>query len=257
MKCNSTRAFALALVLATPVTAYATNGMFMIGNGIKAVGMGGTSIAAPFDSVSGMTNPAGIAEVGTRFDMEATLFKFNVDASLGGINAKSRFNTFIMPALGFSMPVDNETTFGFSMGPAGGGGTHYRQNLYNLNLSPGPGNAIFGDLGVELMIMQMNPTMAQKLTPNQAVGVSVVMGLQRFKAYGLKNFETFTTQQNSEAPYTNRGVEYIRGLGVRLGWLGKFFGNTLNLGAVATILFVMPVIRVISVGIDLSGFTKD
>ena len=231
MKFNSKRAFALALVLATPVTAFATNGMFMIGYGVKSVGMGGVAIAAPFDSLAGATNPAAIAEVGTRFDLEATLFKFNVDASLGGINTKSRFNTFLMPGLGFSMPVDNETTFGFSMVGAGGGGSHYKQNLFELSLSPGAG---FGDLGVELMIMQMNPTMAQKLTPNQMVGVSVVMGLQRFKAFGLSNFETFTTTQTSNSPYTDRGVEYSRGLGVRLGWLGKFLGNKINLGAAMT-----------------------
>jgi long-chain fatty acid transport protein len=232
MKFYPTRAFALALVLATPVTAFATNGMFMIGYGIKSVGMGGVAIAAPLDSLAGATNPAGIAEVGTRFDLEATLFKFNAEVSLGGVNSKSRFNTFLMPGLGFSMPVDNETTFGFSMVGAGGGGSHYKQNLYENALSS---SAVFGDLGVELMIMQMNPTMAQKITPTQMVGGSLVMEVQRFKAFGLNSFENFTVHgTNVTNNLTNRGVEYSRGMGVRLGWLGKFLENKLNLGLAAT-----------------------
>jgi long-chain fatty acid transport protein len=165
MKYYPMRAFALALVLATPVTASATNGMFMIGQGMKANGMGGVGIAAPYDSIASAMNPAGLGDVGTRFDLEATLFKIDAQVRLGDVNSKSRFNTFLMPALGMAMPVDNETTFGFTMVPAGGGGSHFKQNFYE-NVKDGT-TGVFGPLGVELMIMQMNPTMAQKFTPSQ------------------------------------------------------------------------------------------
>lgn len=204
--------------------------MFMIGYGVKSVGMGGVAIAFPQDALAGATNPAAIGDVSTRFDLEATMFLPNAQATLGGINSKSRANEFLIPGLGFAMPVDNETIFGFSMVGAGGGGTHYKENLYDL---ADKGTQTNGDMGVNLMVMQMNPTMAQKLTPNQMVGVTVVMGLQRFLAYGLGAFQQFTGSNNAVS-MTNRGVEYSRGLGVRLGWLGKYPDAGITLGLAGT-----------------------
>ena len=235
------RTLATALLVSTPMVANATNGLFMIGQGVKSVGMGGVVIAFPQDALAGATNPAAIGEIGTRFDLEATLFLPSAQASVyispekGSINSKSRANMFLIPGLGFTMPVDNETAFGFSMVGAGGGGTHYKQNLYDLTHNVnGTGLPNTGDLGVDLMVMQMNPTMSQKLNPNNTVGVSVVMGLQRFKAFGLGDFNTFTSTGASTTNLTNRGVEYSRGLGMRFGWLGSFPGIGLTLGAAAT-----------------------
>ena len=232
MKMLEKRALVLALALAVSSPVYATNGMFMIGYGVKSVGMGGVAIAFPQDALAGATNPAAIGDVSTRFDLEATLFLPNAEATLGGINSKSRANQFLIPGLGFAMPVDNETTFGFSMIGAGGGGTHYKQNLYDLNQNPGIPQTN-GDMGVNLMVMQMNPTISQKITPNQMVGGSLVMGLQRFLAYGLGAFQQFTGSNTADS-MTNRGVEYSRGLGVRLGWLGKYPDMGITLGAAGT-----------------------
>lgn len=235
MKLFPKRTLALALIAALPATAHATNGMFMIGYGVKSVGMGGVAIAFPQDALAGATNPAGIGEVGTRADAEATLFLPNAQATLNGTNSKSRANEFLIPGLAMTMPVDNETTFGFSMVGAGGGGTHYKQNLYDLAQFPNGASSYdhVGDLGVDLMIMQMNPTMAQHLNKDNVLGFSLVLGLQRFKAFGLGNFGQFTPSGN-DSSMTNRGVEYSRGMGMRLGWLGKFLDGKLNLGAVAT-----------------------
>lgn len=234
MKRFTKRALVLAVLATVPATASATNGMFMIGNGVKSVGMAGVAIAYPQDALAGATNPAALGEVGTRFDIEATLFLPNAQATLGGTNSKSRANEYLLPGLGFSMPVDNETTFGFSMVGAGGGGTHYKQNLYDLaQTAGGTGTPHTADMGVELMVMQMNPTIVQKFSNNNMVGFSVVMGLQRFHAYGLGNFTKFTVSGTDDM-LTDRGIEYSRGLGGRLGWLGKFPDIGLNLGAVAT-----------------------
>jgi long-chain fatty acid transport protein len=232
MKMFEKRALALALALAVSSPVYATNGMFMIGYGVKSVGMGGVAMAFPQDVFAAAINPAALGEVGTRFDLEATLFLPDASATLGGINSSSRFNAFVLPGLGFAMPVDNETTFGFNMIGAGGGGSHYKQNLYDLNQNPGIPQQN-GDLGVELMIMQMNPTIAQKLNKDNTVGFTLVMGLQRFKAFGLGAFQQFTGSNSAES-MTNRGVEYSRGLGVRLGWMGKIPNSGITLGAAAT-----------------------
>ncbi|MCK7582643.1 MAG: hypothetical protein MZV65_48470 [Chromatiales bacterium] len=44
-----------------PLAAYATNGYFTHGFGVKAQGMGGVGIALPQDSIAAGANPAGMA----------------------------------------------------------------------------------------------------------------------------------------------------------------------------------------------------
>jgi long-chain fatty acid transport protein len=52
------RLLALTLLLAIP--AFATDGYFSIGYGVKQVGQGGAGIAFPQDSLAAATNPAGM-----------------------------------------------------------------------------------------------------------------------------------------------------------------------------------------------------
>jgi long-chain fatty acid transport protein len=229
------RALALALACAIPTSAFATNGMFMIGYSVKSVGMGGVAMAFPQDSMVSAVNPAGVGEVGTRADAEATLFLPSAQATLGGVNSKSRANEYLLPGLGLTMQLDNETSFNFSMVGAGGGGSHYKQNLYDISANPpnGTGNQHTGDLGVDLMVMQMNPTISQKISSNNTVGATLVLSIARFKAFGLANFTQFTGSQTDNS-LTNRGPEYSRGMGVRIGWLGKLPDMGLTFGAAAT-----------------------
>ena len=51
-------ALAFALTLAAPVNVFATNGMWMIGYGAKATGMGGAGVAYPQDAMAAAYNPA-------------------------------------------------------------------------------------------------------------------------------------------------------------------------------------------------------
>src|SRR3990172_1874323 len=70
-----TRVLAFALVLASPITVFATNGMLMIGYGAKATGMGGVGVAYPQDGMAAAYNPASMTEVGeTRLDATLELF---------------------------------------------------------------------------------------------------------------------------------------------------------------------------------------
>ncbi|WP_372521456.1 OmpP1/FadL family transporter [Sulfuricaulis sp.] len=229
------RSLVLAVLSALPATALATNGMFMIGYSVKSVGMGGVAMAFPQDSMVSAVNPAGISEIGTRFDAEATLFLPSAQASLGGVNSKSRANEYLLPGLGLNMQLDNETSFNFSMVGAGGGGSHYKQNFYDISANPpnGTGNPHTGDLGVDLMVMQMNPTMSQKINDNNTLGATLVLSVARFKAFGLGNFTQFTSSQ-TDTSLTDRGPEYSRGMGMRFGWLGKLPNMGLTLGAAAT-----------------------
>jgi len=65
---NKFFAATMALLTATPA-AFATNGYFSHGYGIKTKALAGAGIALPQDSLAIATNPAGLTEIGTRFDV--------------------------------------------------------------------------------------------------------------------------------------------------------------------------------------------
>ena len=67
-------AFAFAVGFMLPALAFATNGYFAIGYGMKNRGMAGVAVADPKDSLATTANPAGMAFVGTRLDIGARLF---------------------------------------------------------------------------------------------------------------------------------------------------------------------------------------
>lgn len=216
-------ALTLAALLA-PAAAHATNGMFLIGVGSRSVSMGGASIGNPQDSFSGAFNPAAIAVINTRADIDGTIFIPKAAARLGDIHSESSSDLYMMPAMGLIMPIDNETIVGFSAVPVGGGGSNYRRNFYNPTV---------GNVGVNLLIMNMNPTLAQRLDDHNTFGGSLIIGLQRFKAWGLNEFTTFTPNGNA-VDMTNRGSEFTYGFGLRFGWLASYEDIGLNLGAAWT-----------------------
>ena len=55
-------------------SAMATNGYFPIGYGMKALGMGGASVASTDNGFAGANNPAAAAWSGTRIDAGASIF---------------------------------------------------------------------------------------------------------------------------------------------------------------------------------------
>lgn len=217
---------ALSLAFSLPTASYATNGMFLIGQGTKARGMGGAGIAFPQDALAGAMNPASIGFLGSRADVGADLFLPNAEVELGGFTQESRANTFVMPAMGGSYRFNRKLTVGFSAIPAGGGGSRYNKNIYN-NLT---GANVDQTLGVNLMIMQMSPTVAYRLDRNHQVGASLVVSVQTFRAFGLDYFSNFTSTGLFTDKLSNNGNDWAYGAGVRLGWMGQFMDERLSLG---------------------------
>lgn len=231
---------AIVSALATPVT-HATNGMFIIGVGTKSRGMGGTGIAYPLDSLSGAMNPATISGMNSRFDAGMDIFIPEAEAQLGSVSAESKANinglglekTFFMPALAFTYKYSPDITLGFSMAPAGGGGTKYETNFFEA-ASVGSVNTpnINNKLGVDLMIMEMNPTIAYKMDDTNNIGLTLVIGVARFSAYGIGLFDTFTQTQGSLEDFSDQGKDWTAGAGLRIGWMGDY--GDFTLGAVYT-----------------------
>lgn len=229
MKTLKQRTLVLALAtLVAPMGAHATNGMFMIGYGAKSVGMAGAAIANPQDSLAGAANPATITEFNIRADASAELFLPSAKSTLGRgtsteITQESRANTFVIPSMAMAMKFNRKLSFGFSAVGAGGGGSRYNKNLYNVQNNVTANET----LGVNLMVMQMNPTVAYRINKDHTVGASLILSVQTFRAFGLTQFSTFTADG---LPLIAQGNDWSYGAGVRLGWLGKFMDKRLMLG---------------------------
>ena len=214
-----------------PSIANATNGMFLIGNGNKAKGMGGAGIAVQADALSAATNPATIAGMANRFDIGVDIFKPDVEAQLGSVSSSSTAqingmgidSVFILPSMGGTYQLSDTTTLGLSVVPVGGGGTKYKSNFFEA-AAAGSANApgVNTQLGVDLVIGEIVPTIAYKVNKINSFGASLIIGIARFSAYGIGLFDPFTQTQGTTKHFSDQGRDWVFGTGVRVGWLGDF-----------------------------------
>lgn len=230
--------------------AYATNGYFLIGYGSKARAMGGASVALGNDTLSAAANPATLSDLDMktmRIDLAGELFvprraAYQNSSILGGVySEKSGSNLFLIPAMGGAYKFNRRLTVGMAAVGAGSN-TRYDQSLavcedgdpntngsrfLNYQCNGGP------TAGVNLIQMQVLPTVAYELTKTQSVGFSIALAAQQFRAYGLQSMGApgsplnFTSDRDN---LSNRGNDYSYGAGVRFGWLGHFFSDRLSIG---------------------------
>ena len=199
------------------------------------------------------------------------------------VEDKSRRNLFFVPSLGYTSKINDKLTWGISMYGNGGMNTTYDRNLYNETagflgaITPPPGgpglppnqvpegttpNDLFeagglpiriedvNTLGVDLAQGLIAPTLSFKVHEKHTLGASLLIGIQRFSAYGLGNFQCFTQTGQSAPPpgapscaatggaysatpsdgLTNNGHDWAYGAGVRVGWIGEVLPK-LSLGA--------------------------
>lgn len=231
-------------MMASPL-AHATNGYFSHGYGMKAKGMGGASTAMAIDTFGGANNPAGMVWVGDRLDIGVDLFMPERSASrqgggMGGAydgTSESGSNYFLIPEFGYNKLINPNLSLGVTVYGNGGMNTDYDPGLagggpaFAPSCVGAPSNLLFGcgKLGVDLMQLIVAPTASYKINANNSIGVSPLLGYQRFKVDGLQAFDEmgFTS---SPGNVTNKGYDDSTGWGVRIGWLGKL-SDTLSVGA--------------------------
>jgi len=225
-----TKVFAFMALAGLAGSAYATNGYFGHGYGMKAKGMAGASTASSDDAFFGANNPAAAAFAGNRLDLGVDLFSPIREASrtgsVTGLNgtSESDSNYFLVPELGYNKMVNPNLALGVTVYGNGGMNTDYGKDF-----AGGNANILGGStrLGVDLMQLIVAPTAAFKLNADHSIGVSPLLGYQRFKAEGLQGFKL-----NSSAPdhLTNVGYDDALGYGVRVGYMGKIT-PTVTIGA--------------------------
>jgi long-chain fatty acid transport protein len=193
--------------LASPL-AHATNGYFSHGYGMKSKGMAGVGIALPQDSIAAATNPAGMVLVGDRIDFGVDWFRPVRNTAVAGAGEMSGNgdSNFLIPEFGYNKLLNPDSSIGISVYGNGGMNTKYR------DLNTRTGGLIFGtgDLGVDLSQLFIAPTYAMKLNADHAVGVSLNLAYQMFRAEGLQNFGVM-----------NPGYDSSTGYGLRIGWTGQ------------------------------------
>ena len=224
-----TRVFAFMALAGLAGSAFATNGYFAHGYGMKAKGMAGAATASSDDAFGGANNPASMAFAGNRLDLGVDLFSPKREASNAGdfgtpVTSKSESNYFLIPEFGYNHMYSNELALGVTVYGNGGMNTNYKalSGFGNTNILGGQGK-----LGVDLMQLIVAPTAAYKVAPNHSIGISPLIGYQRFKAYGL---DAFTSYSSSSANLFNNGYDGSFGYGVRIGYMGKIT-PTVSIGA--------------------------
>ena len=246
MKLKNGIKLAVVAACCAPAFAFATNGYFSHGYGMKAKGMAGAATATAEDAFGGAVNPAKMVFVGNRIDFGAELFSprrsvsRQGSAGFGGIyndSVDSDSHYFIIPEFGYNKMINHNLSLGVTVYGNGGMNTDFNDDngVAGSNFNPAlcgaaaPANILFGcgRLGVDMMQLIVAPTLAYKLSPNHSIGISPLLAYQRFKVDGLQAFTGFSS---SPTNVTDKGYDSSTGWGVRIGWMGKI-SNTVTLGA--------------------------
>jgi len=230
---------ALIAIAGLSTSAFATNGYFSQGYGMKAKGMGGAATAMAVDTFGGANNPASMVWVGSRIDFGADLFSPRREVSRQGSGTPfdvsavdSDSNYFLIPEFGYNKMLNSNMSAGVTVYGNGGMNTDFPGGQIPAGVcfgSPTPSNILCGNgsLGVDLMQLIIAPTFAMKINKDHSFGISPLIGYQRFKVDGLQAFTGFSQSPNE---VTNKGYDDAYGFGVRIGWMGKV-SDTVTLGA--------------------------
>lgn len=199
---------------------------------LKSTGMAATCISYPLDSVVGAYNPAGMPDIGDRFDLEAAWVQDWGHATVKGnltpglaplINGRhdGMRTKYVFPAgFGFNKNwcLCNDWTLstGIVLYNRNYQKTTYKHPIVLLGLT---------NPGLEYLHETISPIVAIQWCDRHTLGISVNYQVERIKVNGLQNFDRPVfpgVPGGSLFPghVTNRGYDYSTGWGVTIGYLG-------------------------------------
>jgi len=209
-KPQNTLRFAMLAAATFPLSAFATNGYQLIGVGAYQKSLAGAVTAAPGSAMTAVSNPAGMARVGSRadFSMEAFMPERSVDfGAMGGNSADSAVSMYGVPAIGWTAPTSDgsDVYFGGGMFGTSGMGVDYAQTT----MFPG------GDWDgySNISFWQMAPGFAWNVNSRYSVGVTLNI-----------DYQSVAFKQRLEHPVNGFNFDLSRGasgfgLGLGLGVL--------------------------------------
>lgn len=232
---------AVSIMLVLPSVSEATNGYFAHGYGARSKAMAGVGSALPQDAMAAAVNPAGMAFVGNRFDLEMELFSPRREYTVQGAptmapgafplnpgTVESGNEYFPIPTVGWNHQLDNNQSIGITMFGNGGMNTDY-PGFASQTCPPGAsGTFCAGKTGIDLAQMFISPSYARRFADGRfSLGIAPIFALQTFKAQGLGSFAGFSGDSQH---LSNQIRNYSYGAGVRVGGLVELLPG-LRLGA--------------------------
>ena len=226
----------LLLALAIQGLVYAQSGHVM--NGVSAIdeAMGGAGSAVPLDASSAMHwNPSGIAWMpSSQFDASLQLMfpKTNLISSVNPSafgdgfpqqrisgNTSSTAGPFPIPSLGLVMkPHNSNFSYGVNVCAIGGFGVDYKSEQTNPLTTPQPpGGMGFGAINSQLMMIQLAPTVAYKLTDHISLGIAPLFNFSSLKVNPFPATNPNDANGNGYPSYPNGPTASAFGFGFNAG----------------------------------------
>ena len=216
--------------------AMAGGGYFSLGDGPVARQTAGAVTAVAEDAFAGSSNPAKLTAVGDRVEVGLEFFNPHrkvkrTDAEGPGeiynFSSTSKNSLFLIPEFAWSRQLSDRFGLGVTAYANGGLNSEYDQTtgIDGTNGNPEqctdkPGNFFLGcgKAGFDLTQLMLAPTIAWKFTDHQSIGVSPLIAIQRFEAFGL---QALAPLSRFPKKVSNRGYDIAVGTGVRIGWYAQ------------------------------------
>ena len=203
--------------------ANATDGYFSNGIGVQLKSMAGAGVATAISPLHAATNPASLALLNSGYDINLSVFipkrDFEVTGAPSGFpgtfglapgkveSSTNSSSTFFIPALAANWKIGENKAFGLAIYGNGGMNTDYDAPVFG-----------FTPTGVNLIQMFVQPTFAFKIGEKFALGVSPILGYQRFRAEGLAAFGQFSSDPTA---ISDNGNSSSIGFGAKVGIQGE------------------------------------
>lgn len=223
---------ALAAILATGTSAFATDGYFQNGYGARQKALAGAGVADSRDATAGALNPAGLVHVGDEIDLAVSVFSprrsFEGSGAPGFTpqgEVDSEWNYFFIPNLAWNTRAFANSlfdTFGITAYGNGGMNTHYPSfGRPPPQCAPSPvgGLGVFcaGETGINLTQMFVSANFAKQVAPGISVGVAPTAVYQQISIDGLGAFTAVPGPSLDPTHLTGQGNDSSWGGGVRAG----------------------------------------
>jgi long-chain fatty acid transport protein len=169
------------LLLAVPATVRA-QGIYLPGGGAAHTSMGGASTATPVDAIGALYwNPAAIgrlgrseAAVGGTFLIPEFYLESSAPGLLGPREGRTRSDSGVAPASSLGVvvqPDDGPLTFGIGLATIAAGGVNFPGRVDNpILVGVGPLGNVQGPIAASMLVLQMTPSAAYKVTDRLVVG---------------------------------------------------------------------------------------
>lgn len=206
-------AVAVAVSLAAP-SAFATNGIIPLGNGMVAHGLGGAGLSNASEASAGMDNPALVVRAGDAVNVAWTMFmpyrEVDSTAAANGRVVKSDNNQFAIPQIALTSKLNDSMSWGLMAYAMGGMNTSYRTGPFGGSGSPLASNV---PESANLQGMIIAPTLSVAFSKDVSAGASLLIGYSTLTGRNL--FQTFAPPAG---PVTNNTFDDTStGFGVKLG----------------------------------------